>query len=148
VGPARLETRSRDVQVSEFTNSMEVSVERGDIELRPSSPVAKLDAHTRSGNITLALPPEAKFDLTASTNRGQLSNEFGGSIRIEESARGGTMRGANGGPAVDLHTDRGEVTVRQAMPDEPPFAPRSVKDFKGRALKQFKTPKKLKQFDQ
>ena len=148
VGPARLETRSRDVQIGEFTNSMEVSVERGDIQLRPSLPVAKLDAHTRSGNITLALPADAKFDLTASTNHGQLSNEFGGSLRIEESARGGTMRGASGGPAVDIHTDRGEITVRQAMPDEPPFAPRSVREFKGRAFKQFKAPKQLKQFEQ
>jgi hypothetical protein len=147
-GPARLETRSRDVQISEFTNSLEVSVERGDVELRPSLPVAKLDAHTRSGNITLALPSDAKFDLTASTNHGQLSNEFGGGIRIEESGRGGTMRGATGGPAVDLHTDRGEIAVRQAMPNEPPFAPRSVRDFNGRTFKQFKAPKQLKQIDQ
>ncbi|HEY7334940.1 MAG TPA: DUF4097 family beta strand repeat-containing protein [Bryobacteraceae bacterium] len=147
-GPARLETRSRDVQISEFTNSLEVSVDRGDIELRPALPVAKVDAHTRSGNITLALADGAKFDLTASTNRGQLSNDFGGSIRIEESARGGTMRGSNGGPAVDLHTDMGEVIIRKAMPDEPPFAPRSVREFNGKRLKQFKGLKQLKQIEQ
>ena len=34
------------------------------------------------------------------------------------------------------------------MPDEPPFAPRSVRDFKGRAFKQFKAPKQLKHLKQ
>ena len=148
VGPARVETRSRDVQISDFTNSLEVSVDRGDIELRPSLPVAKLQAHTRSGNITLALPAEAKFDLTAATNRGEVSNQFGGSVRIEESGRGGTMRGSTGGPQLNLHTDLGDVSVRKASPDEPPFEPRRLQDFKGRGFKQLKAPKGLKRIDQ
>ncbi|HEY6341980.1 MAG TPA: DUF4097 family beta strand repeat-containing protein [Bryobacteraceae bacterium] len=147
VGPARLETRSRDVQIGEFTNTLEVSVDRGDIELRPSLPVAKLDAHTRTGNITLALPEDAKFDLTASTNRGQVANDFGGSIRVEESSRGGVMRSSLGGPAVEIHTDRGKVAVRKAGPDEPPFAPRSLPGF-GRGPKQLKGLKQLKRLEQ
>jgi DUF4097 and DUF4098 domain-containing protein YvlB len=147
VGPARLETRSRDVQIAEFTNTLEVSVDRGDIELRPSLPVAKLDAHTRAGNITLALPEDAKFDLTASTNRGQVANDFGGSIRVEETARGGVMRSSLGGPAVELHTDRGELAVRKALPGEPPFAPRSLPSF-GKGPKQRKAQKQLKRLEQ
>ena len=151
VGPARLETRSRDVQISDFTNSLEVSVDRGDIELRPSIPLSKLDAHTRAGNIVLALAPDSKFDLTASTHRGELTNSFGGSINIEESGHGGTMRGSTGGPPVELHSDIGQVTVRKAGADEPPFIQRSVQDFRNRGFKQFKGPKQLKQlkpFDQ
>jgi DUF4097 and DUF4098 domain-containing protein YvlB len=147
VGPARLETRSRDVQIGEFTNTLEVSVDRGDIELRPSLPVAKLDAHTRTGNITLALPEDAKFDLTASTNRGQVANDFGGSIRVEETARGGVMRSSLGGPAVEIHTDRGEVAVRKAGPDEPPFAPRSLPGL-GKGRKQLKPLPPLKRLEQ
>jgi len=148
VGPARLETRSRDVQISEFTNSLEVSVDRGDIELRPSLPLSKLDAHTRAGNVVLALAPDAKFDLTASTHRGELNNLFGANVNIEESGHGGTMRGQNGGPPVQLHTDIGEITVRKAGADEPPFAQRSVQDFRGKGFKQFKTFKQLKRYDQ
>jgi DUF4097 and DUF4098 domain-containing protein YvlB len=148
VGPARLETRSRDVQIGEFTNTLEVSVDRGDIELRPSLPVAKLDAHTRVGNITLALPEGSRFDLTASTNRGQVANDFGGSIRVEETARGGVMRSSLGGPAVEIHTDRGEVAVRKAMPGEPPFAPRSLPGLGKKGLKQLKTSKQLKRLEQ
>jgi len=50
VGPVRLTTRSRDVHISDFTNSLELTVERGDIELRPGKlPVAKMDVHAHFG---------------------------------------------------------------------------------------------------
>jgi DUF4097 and DUF4098 domain-containing protein YvlB len=149
IGPARLETRSRDVQISDFTNSLEVSVDRGDIELRPSLPLSKLDAHTRAGNIVLALAPDAKFDLTATTNRGDVdASEFGGTIQHQQTRHGGEMRGSNGGPPIELHCDTGQITVRKANPDEPPFAQRSVRDFRNKGFKQFKGPKQLKRFDQ
>src|SRR5580692_759492 len=61
VGPIHLSTRSRDVEMSDFTNALEISVERGDIELRPGSvPLARMDVTTRSGDLTLSLPANAK----------------------------------------------------------------------------------------
>ncbi|MBV8845377.1 MAG: DUF4097 family beta strand repeat protein [Bryobacterales bacterium] len=149
VGPARLETRSRDIQISDFTNTLEISVDRGDVELRPSLPVSKIDAHTRAGNIVLALPPEASFDLTATTNRGDVNAaDFGGVIRQEQNRRGGEMHGSNGGPPIELHSDMGQITVRKANPNEPPFAPRKIQDFRTKGLKQFKAPKELRRLDQ
>jgi DUF4097 and DUF4098 domain-containing protein YvlB len=149
VGPARLETRSRDVQISDFTNTLEISVDRGDIELRPSLPIAKLDAHTRTGNIILALPPDAKFDLTGTTNRGDVdASEFGGTIQHEQTRRGGEMHGSNGGPQIQLHADTGMITVRKANPNEPPFAPRRIQDFRGKGFKQMKRLKELRPLDQ
>lgn len=126
VGPVRLTTRARDVQISDFTNSLEIATDRGDIELRPGSlPLGKMDVHARiAGDITLALPPAARFDLTASTGVGEIDNSFGGSIKIDEARRGGTMRGSNGGPVLNLRTERGRMTVRTAAPDEPPLEPR------------------------
>jgi hypothetical protein len=52
-----------------------------------------------------------------------------------------------GGPAVELHTDRGEVAVRKAGPDEPPFAPRSLPGF-GKGRKQPQPPQPLKRLEQ
>jgi DUF4097 and DUF4098 domain-containing protein YvlB len=143
-GPVRLDTRSRDVQISDFTNAIEVSVDRGDIELRPSLPLAKIDAHTRAGNIVLAMPPDAKFDLTATTNRGDVNNEFGDALKIDQSRHGAQLRGSNGGPQLSLTSNTGEITVRKATPGEPPFAPRREREFG----KGFRGPKQLKRFDQ
>jgi hypothetical protein len=37
VGPAHVETRMRDVQISRFTNSLDATVDDGDVELRPET---------------------------------------------------------------------------------------------------------------
>jgi DUF4097 and DUF4098 domain-containing protein YvlB len=138
VGPVHLQTRLRDVQISDFTNALDVSVENGDIELRPALPLARMDVHTHSGNITLALPKDARFALNASTGMGAIVNAFGPPLVIEEARRNAKLRGGNGGPDVTLRTDRGQIAVREASPNEPPFAPRF-----GPAEK---PPKDLKEF--
>lgn len=149
-GPAHLNTRNRDVQISDFTNALDVSVERGDIELLPESlPLARIDAHTRSGDITLALPAGAKFDLTASTQSGQIQNTFGAVLNLQESGRGATLRGTNGGAAINLRTERGNIVVRTASPNEPALEPPITNGARrGKGLKELKGLKQLKRIEQ
>jgi DUF4097 and DUF4098 domain-containing protein YvlB len=119
VGPVTLSTRSRDVQMSDFTNSMDVSIDRGDITLRPVQlPLSRIEARTRSGNIDLALPANAKFDLSATTSHGEASNDFGAPLRVDDEGRGGALKGSNGGATVTIHSDHGDVTVRKSSGDE------------------------------
>jgi DUF4097 and DUF4098 domain-containing protein YvlB len=125
VGPVHLSTKSRDVQISDFTNALDVQVTRGDIELRPGVlPLARMDVQTHSGDITLSLPAAAKFDLTVSTARGDATNDFGSPIRSESDGRGATLRGSAGGPTVTGHTERGQVVVRKASAEDKPLMPR------------------------
>jgi len=126
VGPVHLSTHARDVEIADFTNALEVSVDRGDIELRPGTlPLARIDAQTRSGDITLSLPPAAKFDLTASTSRGDATNDFGAPIRQDNQGRGSELRGMiPGGPVVTAHTDHGQVVVRKASAEDKPLGPK------------------------
>jgi len=124
VGPVRLTTRSRDVHISDFTNSLELTVERGDIELRPGKlPVAKMDVHAHFGDVEVSLPPAARFDLTGITARGETYSDFGAPLHTERSGNGGSIRGSSGGPVINLQTERGKMTVRKATADDKPFAP-------------------------
>jgi hypothetical protein len=84
-----------------------------------------MDVHTHIGNITVALPKDARFALTASTGMGGIVNGFGSPLVLEESRRNATLHASNGGPDVMLRSDRGEITVREASPNEPPFEPAS-----------------------
>jgi DUF4097 and DUF4098 domain-containing protein YvlB len=137
VGPIRLKARSPDVQLSDFTQSLDLTIDRGDIDLRPGKNLPKMDVHTRSGDIDLALPPGAKFDLRASTDHGDANNEYGDGLREESSDHGATIAGSTGGgPQLRLETGRGTVTVRKAgeentsvVPDVPstPNAPKAPK---------------------
>ena len=56
VGPIRLKARSSDVQLSEFTQALDLTVDRGDIDLKPGKNLPKMEVRTRSGDIDLALP--------------------------------------------------------------------------------------------
>jgi DUF4097 and DUF4098 domain-containing protein YvlB len=127
IGPIRLTGKSRDVQISDFTQALELTLDRGDIELRPGKGATpKLDVRTRSGDIELALPPDARFDLRMATSRGEAHNDFGSPLAVEEDHRGATVLGSTGaGPRMHLETGRGTVTVRKATiedekaPEEP-----------------------------
>jgi len=119
VGPIRLKARSSDVQLSDFTQSLDLTLDRGDIDLKPGKNLPKMEVHTRSGDIDLALLPGAKFDLRASTEHGDASNDYGDPLREDASGHGANLVGTTGaGPQLRLETGRGTVTVRKASPEE------------------------------
>jgi hypothetical protein len=121
VGPIRLSTnRSRDVHLEEFTDAVEISVERGDIVLRPAQrELARMDVRTRVGEIDLRLPAAARFELKGTTRHGEVVNDFGDALTAdssggEEGHRGATIEGRTGpGPAITLTIERGNITVRK-----------------------------------
>jgi DUF4097 and DUF4098 domain-containing protein YvlB len=115
VGPSQVTTHATDVEVAGFTNTLEVSVDKGDVSLRPApGTLSPMSIHTSSGNIDLALPGAAAFELTASTDRGDIENDFGASLKTESAGKGARLVGAVGsGPALNLTTDRGTITIRK-----------------------------------
>jgi DUF4097 and DUF4098 domain-containing protein YvlB len=116
IGPVRLMTKSKDIHLEDFTQSLELETERGDIDLKPGKmPVAKINARSRSGNIDLELPESAKFELRATTNRGEAHNEYGSPLEMATEGQGATLKGKVGdGPVLTITTDRGAVTVKKS----------------------------------
>jgi DUF4097 and DUF4098 domain-containing protein YvlB len=114
-GPIHLEARAKDVRLEDFSQSANLSIEKGDISLRPGRlPLAKIDAHTHSGDLQIALPQTASFDLTATTARGEIQNQFGTPLKATTEGHGAKLRGATGaGPAITLDTARGSITVER-----------------------------------
>ena len=120
-GPVVVNGKSTDVEVSGFNDSLIVQVDKGDIDLRPGKlPLAKMKIRTRSGNIDLAVPDAAKFDLVASTSHGDVQNEFGEPLKqVSYGNNGSKLEGIVGpGPALSLSTDRGTITVRKASAED------------------------------
>ena len=117
----KLTTHATDVNVDGFSDGLELTVDKGDIDLKPARmPLGKMVVHTRSGNIELALPQSATFALTASTDHGEIENEFGEALKQRTQGRGARLEGAIGaGPDLNLTTDRGSITVRKSSGDVP-----------------------------
>jgi DUF4097 and DUF4098 domain-containing protein YvlB len=116
VGPVHLATKSKDVKIDDFSGSLDLETERGDIELQPNrTPLSKIEARSRTGQITLVLPAKAAFQLVASTDHGDAVNDFGPAIQKETDGRSASLKGSVGeGPSLHLVTERGTVSVRKA----------------------------------
>jgi DUF4097 and DUF4098 domain-containing protein YvlB len=141
-GPVVLRAKSKDVELSGFTDSIDLDVQRGDITLRPAGTAfGKMEAKTNAGEIELVLPSAARFELAAKTRRGEIENDYGSPLLKTSEDRGGTLSGnVGGGPRLLLETDRGEIRVRksddrfvtseverpaEAMPPPPASPPKS-----------------------
>ncbi|MBZ5624652.1 MAG: DUF4097 domain-containing protein [Acidobacteriia bacterium] len=141
VGPIRLVSGSRDIKMEQFTQSLELETQRGDVELTPGRlPVPSIDARSGVGRIDLILPPKATFDLQATSERGEVVNDFGPPLEKETEGRTTTLKGKVGdGPTLRLMANRGSVSVRKegTVPSEIPAPP-------GRSDKPPKPPAKPK----
>ncbi len=119
VGPIRLVTKTRDVRLTNFSQSLEISLERGDVDLQPGAgPAGKMQVETRSGDVELAIPSAARFVLNAATERGEVRNDYGEPLKVNDEGaakgHGAKLAGAVGqGPEWKLTTGRGTVTVRK-----------------------------------
>ncbi len=115
-GPLRFVAHERDVHLDDFTGPVEIDLAHGDIDLKPEKgqPLARIDVRSRSGDIEMALPGSG-FDLKATAQQGEVSNDFGDGV-VSESGEGrsNTLRSASpSGAVVTLTTERGEVAVRK-----------------------------------
>ena len=136
VGPVRVTARSRDIHLTNFTQSLELNLQRGDIQISPGKTIAKMDIKiAHSGDIELGLPESAKFDLQARTERGEAHNEYGDALKVSDEHHRASIvsLGSSGGPQLRLETARGTITVRKGELEEAqtPLVPPAPKAPKG-----------------
>jgi DUF4097 and DUF4098 domain-containing protein YvlB len=115
VGPVKFRTGTRDISAVDVANSLELNVDRGDIEVSASkSPLPKMDVHTRNGDVELTLPANAGFDLDGKTGTGEVENDYGSPLESHNDGRSATIRGRVGsGPQLAIVTDRGTLSVKK-----------------------------------
>jgi DUF4097 and DUF4098 domain-containing protein YvlB len=131
IGPIQITSRNKDIELADFTNTVEIDVDRGDIQLRPTRlPLSKVNARTRSGKAELILPTGAKLDLKAEVKKGKIENDFGEPFRVMEHGRAATLTGSNGGPEVKIEVDHGDIEVRKWTNEEAPLPPMPPKPAK------------------
>jgi hypothetical protein len=125
VGPVLIETQSKDVQVSGYSQQLTVRLDRGDVELRPGTgAVPPTNVVLRAGDIELAMPEKARFKLQATARQGEIENDYDEeAIRVTEDGddkqgRTTAVSVAPAGPEVSLLTERGTIRLRVLDPAE------------------------------
>jgi DUF4097 and DUF4098 domain-containing protein YvlB len=114
-GPVHFKSGTRDVEANDVTDSLELRLERGDVQVIASKvPIPKIDVQLRNGDISLTLPEKAGFRLDGNTARGEVDNEFGSSLQTQSYGRAVSIKGQNGnGPQIKVMTDRGSISVKK-----------------------------------
>ncbi|MCU1327276.1 MAG: hypothetical protein JWN34_2646 [Bryobacterales bacterium] len=115
IGPVRFQTGSRDVHINDVTNGLELTLDRGDVQVTQSKgPMPKMEVRTRNGDITLSAPEKAGFELDARTGQGEAQNDYGAPFEARNDGRSSSIKGKTGvGPQVTLNTDRGALTIKK-----------------------------------
>ncbi|MEP7352482.1 MAG: DUF4097 family beta strand repeat-containing protein [Acidobacteriota bacterium] len=121
-GPVHMNSQSRDMELNDFTESIDLTINRGDVKLAPGrASLARMTVNVNAGNVDLAMPEGARFDLNAITNRGTAMNDFGSPFMQETNRQGASIRGSIGGPAVNIRVQRGKIQLRRVIgqPEKP-----------------------------
>lgn len=128
VGPVRVVTRSKDIDMSQLTGDAHIENNNGDVNVTAGVPLGNLQISNRTGNISVTVPENASFAVTASNADGDLHTDF--PLTITSSGDRKTAQGqvGSGGPHLELTTGHGDLQIRKGgpavpTPPAPPAAP-------------------------
>lgn len=137
VGPVRVTTRSKDIELNQVTGETHIEDRNGrvEVELAGSFPVEVKD---EKGDVEIALPQNANVTVDARTHNGDIVSDFPLSISGEEDK---TMSGniGKGGPKVEISTQHADLRIRKGgdvvvpaapAPPKAPAAPKNVPHLK------------------
>jgi DUF4097 and DUF4098 domain-containing protein YvlB len=111
----RAKVSGDEVDLEAFSGPIEIEVERGAVTLRPKGAITEpVSVKTSNGAIRLDVPGASRFDLEARVRRGEIEVNVPGFTATETTPQSvkGTL--GNGGPAVRLHAEGGDVTIESS----------------------------------
>jgi DUF4097 and DUF4098 domain-containing protein YvlB len=119
VGPVRIVTRSKDIDLSQLSGDAHVENNNGDVTVTTTVPLGNIQISNRTGDISVTVPENASFAVTASNADGDLHTDF--PISVSSSGDRKTVEGqvGNGGPHLELTTGHGDLQLRRGGPAAP-----------------------------
>ncbi len=129
VGPLKLTTRGKQIELANVAGDINVSNSDGSVEVTPALPLGNITVDNRNEAIRLTMPGNAGFQLRAQANGGEVENDFGlQTYSSGEENHSVTGRVGDGSVTVNLNTQHGDIAVHRAdsamtMPPAPPVPP-------------------------
>jgi DUF4097 and DUF4098 domain-containing protein YvlB len=142
IGPARIVTRSKNIELTQTTGDVHIENSDGDVNVSAAAPLGNLEIANRTGSVSVTVPENANFTVTGkTTNDDDLQTDFPLEVTTsgDEKVVSGTV--GHGGVKLDLSTTHGNLELRKGSaeiatptPPTPPAPP------PGRHLKAPKAP--------
>lgn len=123
-GPFDLNTRQKDITLSNFKHSVRIRNANGDVRLRTDTPPRQpVEVELSKGGIELIVPQNSSFQVDARSEHGDVECEFTGpELKVSREGRVPTLAGSVGkdGPAIRLNTSYGTIRVAHSAPTAMP----------------------------
>jgi len=125
-GPLRVVTRSKNIELTQAAGDLHIENSDGDVNVTAAAPLGNVEIMNRTGGLTLTVPENASFSVTASTSDdSDLETDFPLQVATngDQKQLSGTV--GKGGVKLDLTTTHGNLELRKgsASTEEPPAPP-------------------------
>ncbi|HLH06219.1 MAG TPA: DUF4097 family beta strand repeat-containing protein [Terriglobales bacterium] len=114
-GPVRLVTKSKDIHLDGVTGDVKLENENGLVEVHADKlPLGTMNISNSNGDIKVAVPSKAQFDVEARAQNGEINTDFNG-IKVENSGDNSQASGSNGsgGAKLQISNEHGNVDIRK-----------------------------------
>jgi DUF4097 and DUF4098 domain-containing protein YvlB len=144
-GPVRIVTRSKNIDLSQVAGDVHIENSDGDVNVGAAVPLGNVQISNRSGGLTLTVPENASFSITATTTEDDdLETDF--PLQTSTSGDRRTLEGTVGGGGVklELTTSHGNLELKKgsSLPLPPPAPPApSAPKAPGAQPRHLKAPK-------
>jgi DUF4097 and DUF4098 domain-containing protein YvlB len=134
-GPVRIVTRSKDIDLSQLTGDAHIENNNGDVNITAGMPLGNLQVSNHTGNITVTVPENASFAVTASNADGDLHSDFPLTMTNSDDRKSAQGQIGTGGPHLELTTGHGDLQLRKGgpaapVPPAPPTSPAGAKHLR------------------
>ncbi len=113
-GPVRIVTRSKNIDLSQVTGDTHIENSDGDVTVGTLAPLGNLQIGNRTGSVTVTVPENASFAVTASTTEDDdLETDF--PLEVTTTNGRHTLDGTvgHGGVKLDLRTSHGNLELKK-----------------------------------
>lgn len=126
-GPLEIETRQKDINISDFTRALHISDRDANIHISsPVPPRDSIEVQLANGDIVMALPPHSHFALEAVSRHGEVSSDFKApGLVMKQTGDTPSIKGAvgDGAPAIRLMTSYGTIRLVRETKGSPEAKP-------------------------
>lgn len=123
-GPVRIVTRSKNIELTQASGDIHIENSDGDVNVTTAAPLGNVEIVNRTGDVSLTVPENASFNVTASTTEDDdLETDFPLQTSTNGDRKQLSGRVGSGGVTLDLKTTHGNLELRKGMAAEPPRPP-------------------------
>lgn len=114
-GDATIDADSGDIRVMDLGGSLRANADSGDVTARwrRLPPNARIDIRTDSGDVSAALPADARLSGRVTTEGGSLDSDFAGRFNTKRTRL--DLPGRQGAASVRIRTESGDVNLHKSL---------------------------------